>query len=216
MRHKYDTPAIVLSRTPLAEASALITLLTAEVGLVRARAQGVRKPGAKMAGALQTLVECDVLLLRGNQGWRLAGALHTTDWFSKLQESPARKRAGRIAHLMLRLVHEESSESSAVLYSIFLEFVSALSRISELCFVGASNASGASDASNANEANQESFADAAECLAALRILHALGVDAGTIPGESHSDFASDTLQEVIQNRPDILLRINRGIAASGL
>jgi recombinational DNA repair protein (RecF pathway) len=204
MRHKYATPAIVLSRTPLAEASALITLLTSEVGLVRARAQGVRKPGAKMAGALQTLVECDVLLLRGNQGWRLAGALHTTDWFSKLQESPARKRAGRIAHLMLRLVHEESSESSAVLYSIFLEFVSALSRISELCCAGAS------------EADHESFADAAECLAALRILHALGVDAGTIPGESHSDFASETLKEVIQNRPDILLRINRGIAASGL
>jgi hypothetical protein len=181
-----------------------------------------------MAGALQTLVECDVLLLRGNQGWRLAGALHTTDWFSKLEESPARKRAGRIAHLMLRLVHEESSESSAVLYSIFLEFVSALSRISELCFIGASDASSVSSvsgggdpsdangASNANEANQESFADATECLAALRILHALGVDAGTIPGESHSDFASDTLQEVIQNRPDILLRINRGIAASGL
>jgi hypothetical protein len=160
-----------------------------------------------MAGALQTLVECDVLLLRGNQGWRLAGALHTTDWFSKLEESPARKRAGRIAHLMLRLVHEESSESSAVLYSIFLEFVSALSRISELCLINASDAS---------ETHQESFADATECLAALRILHALGVDAGTIPGESHSDFASDTLQEVIQNRPDILLRINRGIAASGL
>jgi recombinational DNA repair protein (RecF pathway) len=64
MRHKYSTTAIVLSRTPLAEASALVTLLTADVGLIRARAQGVRKPGAKMASALQTLIESDVMLLR--------------------------------------------------------------------------------------------------------------------------------------------------------
>ncbi len=201
MRHKYATPAIVLSRIPIAEASALITLLTPEIGLVRARAQGVRKPGAKMAGALQTLVACDVQLLRGNHGWRLAGALHTTDWFSKLEESPARKRAGRIAHLLLRLVHEESSESSTILYEIFMEFVATLSRVSEL---------------SSSKEEEESFADAAECLAALRILHALGVDAGIIPGVAQTDFTKDVLLAVIKNRSDIILRINKGITASGL
>ena len=51
----------MLARTPLAEASASLLLLTEEFGLARARAQGVRKPGAKMAGALATLAESDVI-----------------------------------------------------------------------------------------------------------------------------------------------------------
>ena len=191
MRHKYATPAIVLSRTPLSEASSLVTLLTLDVGLVRARAQGVRKPGAKMASALQTFVESDVMLLRGKEGWRLAGALHTTDWFAKLSR-PARLRAGRIATLLLRLVHGESLESSATFYTIFLSFIASLPELSE------------------------EQADAAECLAALRILHALGVDAGTIPGGLTGEYESQHLEAITTDRADIVLRINRGISASGL
>ena len=198
MRHKYATPAIVLSRTPLSEASALITLLTTDVGLVRARAQGVRKPGAKMAGALQTFVESDVMLLRGKSGWMLAGALHTTDWFAKLSR-PARLRAGRIATLLLRLVHGESAEASTIFYTIFLELLHTLAQQSEL-----------------EDDKLEEESDAAECLAALRILHALGVDAGDIPGGLAGDYSPETLAEVISQRADYIARINKGIAASGL
>ncbi|KKW40597.1 MAG: repair protein RecO protein [Parcubacteria group bacterium GW2011_GWB1_55_9] len=54
MRHKYETRGIVLSRTPLGEANALITLLTPDLGFVHARAQGLRRPGAKLAAALAT------------------------------------------------------------------------------------------------------------------------------------------------------------------
>jgi recombinational DNA repair protein (RecF pathway) len=198
MRHKYATPAIVLSRSPLSEASSLITLLTSDVGLVRARAQGVRKPGAKMASALQTLVECDVMLLRGKEGWRLAGALHTNDWFAKLSR-PARLRAGRIASLLLRLVHGETADASSTFYTIFLQYLMALSELS----------------ATATESD-EAAADAAECLVALRILHALGVDAGSIPGELRGGYTAEILESVIENRPDFVLRINRGIAASGL
>jgi DNA repair protein RecO len=197
MRHKYASPAIVLSRTPLSEASALITLLTPEVGLVRARAQGVRKPGAKMASALQTFVECDVTLLRGKDGWRLAGALQTNNWFAKL-ERPARMRAGRIANLLLRLVHGDSSdrESNDQLFTLFREFLSALAE---------------TDATLG-----ETEQDAAECLAALRLLHVLGVDAGEIPGTVTGGYTPEFLETVAENRADLILRINRGISASGL
>jgi len=51
MRHKYETRGIVLSRSPLGEANAFVTLLTPELGLVRARAQGVRRSGAKLSAA---------------------------------------------------------------------------------------------------------------------------------------------------------------------
>ena len=208
MRHKYATPAIVLSRTPLSEASALITLLTTDVGLVRARAQGVRKPGAKMASALQTFVECDVMLLRGKVGWMLAGALHTTDWFAKLSR-PARLRAGRITTLLLRLVHGESAEASAIFYTIFLGLLHVLAQQSE-------HENNAFKEGEFDDNRLEEEADAAECLAALRILHALGVDAGEIPGGLAGDYSPETLASVITQRADYITRINKGIAASGL
>ena len=193
MRHKYATSAIVLARSPLSEASSLVTLLTSEVGLVRARAQGLRKPGAKMASALQTLIESDVLLLRGKEGWRLAGALRTHDWFRELSV-PARLRAGRIANLLLRLVSGESADP--ILYDIFIQFLGALSE----------------ESGDESEAAQ----DAMECLVALRILHAHGVDAGVVPGGLSGEYEPDLLRSISQNREEFIVRINRGITASGL
>ncbi len=187
MRHKYPTDAIVLSRTPLAEESALLTLLTREVGLVRARAQGVRKPGAKLAGALATFAESDVILVAGKEGWRVSGALLQENWFQKLPRA-ARVRAARISTLLLRLVHGESPD--ATLFDTFKAFLSALADF------------------------PESMHDPAECLAALRLLSALGLDAGEIPEEGL--FTSESLLSVADNRSVFITRVNRGIAASGL
>src|SRR3989344_8412979 len=54
MRHKYQTTALVLARSPRGEMSATVALLTADLGLIRARVQGVRRPGALLAAAPTT------------------------------------------------------------------------------------------------------------------------------------------------------------------
>jgi len=182
MRHKYVTSAIVLQRTPISEAASLVTLITSDLGLIRARAEGLRKPGAKLSSALQTLAACEVTLVRGKEGWRLSGALLEENWFSRFSRSE-RLRAGRIAGLILQLVHGEARDS---LHAIFSEFLAALP--------------------SRTEAEQ----DTVECLAALRILAALGLDTGTIP-------AAVPMQPLsVDERRAIVTRINRGIAASGL
>jgi DNA repair protein RecO len=188
MRPRYGTEALVLARSPLAEASALLYLLTNEFGLVKARAQGIRKPGAKLAGALQTLSESDVLLVKGKEGWRLSGAVLARNRFGELTPS-ARLRAGRIARLLLRLVHGETNDSA--LYDVLKQFLDALPGLDE------------------NEA------DAAECLAALYLLRTLGLDAGVIPGEEYP-YGPVAIQEAITSRRALILRINHGITASGL
>lgn len=188
MRPKYQAEAIVLARSPLGEASALLYLLTHEFGLVKARAQGVRKPGAKLAGALQTLYEADTILVRGKDGWRLSGATLAKNWFETLSPG-ARSRAGRIARLMLRMMHGESNDPAH--YYIFRGFLEALPLLSE------------------------EEAEAAECLAALRMLRVLGLDAGDIPGED--DIYDSSCLVVIQERKrEFIMRVNRGIEASGL
>lgn len=154
MRPNYGTESIVLHRAPLGEASALVYLLTSEFGLIKARAQGIRKPGAKLSPALQTLTELDAMLVRGKEYWRLSGALLVQNHFPNL--SPLeRKRAGRVTRLLLRLVHGETKDAE-----LFYDFRSFLINL-------------------ARARGEE--AEAAECLAALQILRTLGLHAGEIP-----------------------------------
>lgn len=156
MRHKYATRAIVLARTPIAESALLVTLLTEELGLVRARAEGLRKPGAKLAHALQTFDACEVTLVRGKEGWRLSGALLEEHWFARLDAS-ARSRAGRVNGLLLRLVQGEGGDLA--LFPLFVGFLKSLPGLAE------------------------DVQDTAEVYAALRLLALLGLDAGTLPSE---------------------------------
>lgn len=189
MRHKYETRSIVLSRTSLGETNAFVTLLTPELGLVRARAQGVRKSGAKLAAALTTYAESDVVLVRGREGWRLAGAVLEENWFKQLQNAAARRRAARVSGLLLRLVTGEAYDPS--LFGMLRGFLGALSELPEHTH------------------------EAAEMLVAIRMLAALGLDVGSIPG-SVSEFTIPVLAKVTEDRVNYVARINRGIDASGL
>ena len=155
MRHKYETRAIVLSRSPVGEASTFIVLLTDELGLVRALSQGVRKSGAKLAHSLSTFSESEVVLVRGKDGWRLSGAVLSENWFVKLGRAETRTRAGRICNLLLRLVAGEASDQK--LFPIIRGFFYALSTL------------------------HEDLHESAEILAVLRILAVLGFDAGEVP-----------------------------------
>lgn len=186
MRHRYDARGIVVSRSPLGEANALLTVLAPELGLVRARAQGVRRHGAKLAPALATFAESDLILVRGKEGWRIAGAVLGENWFRRLPED-AHDRASRIAGLLVRFSPGEASDNA--LFSIFKGFLEALAGL------------------------PDDLQDAAEILAAIRILAALGLDAGPLPDGA---FAVSALEEVGRDRPAYVARINRGIAASDL
>lgn len=189
MRHKYETRGIVLARTPLGEANAFVTLLTPELGLVRVRAQGIRKPGAKLAPALATFTESELVLVRGREGWRLAGAVLGENWFKKLGNADARRSAARVSGLLLRLVAGEAQDIG--LFPVMKGFFDALTTLPEDAY------------------------ESAEVLAALRVLAALGLDAGAIPGES-PEFSPVILAEIAKGRAGYIARINHGIVASGL
>jgi DNA repair protein RecO len=188
MRYKYETRGIVLSRMPSGEANTFVTIITSELGLVRARAQSVRRSGAKLAAALATFAESSLVLVRGKEDWRIAGAVLEENWFMPMGHS-ARLSASRVSGLLLRLVASEAHDPE--LFPLIAGFFNALSKIPE----------------DAHEA--------AEALAVLRMLSALGFDAGEIPG-ALSEFTPTALAEAGSARADYVARINRGIAASGL
>jgi len=189
MRHKYETRGIVLSRTPVGEANALIAVLTPEVGLVRARAQGVRRSGAKLSAALATFAESDLVLVRGKEWWRISGAVLHENWFLRMTEEAVRERAGRVVGLLLRLVAGEAQDPA--LFSIIAGYFKALIEF------------------------PEERHDAIEILAVLRLLTVLGLDTGGLPKDAEL-FTITTFDLITKNRPTYLARINQGIVASGL
>jgi DNA repair protein RecO len=188
MRHKYSTRALVLARTPSGEESITASLLTEDFGLIRARSQGARKGSAKMSAGLQTLSASDVTLLRGKEVWRMAGAVLETNWARELSGA-ARKRAARVMELADRLIRGEHSDPE--LFLILSAFLRALPE------------------------RGEEEQDAAEMLAVLRMLHALGVDAGDTYGEA-DDYGALALAQALADRTALITRINHGISESGL
>ena len=61
----YKTEAVVLKQTPLGEADRILTLLTPELGKVRAVAKGVRRTKSRLAGHLELLSHASVSLTMG-------------------------------------------------------------------------------------------------------------------------------------------------------
>ncbi|MFH1178715.1 MAG: recombination protein O N-terminal domain-containing protein [bacterium] len=189
MRHKYETRGIVLSRTTSGEANAFVTILTADIGLVRARAQGVRRPGAKLSAALATFTESELTLVRGRESWRVTGAVLKENWFMRMNDSSSRVIAARVSGLLLRLVAGEVHDHK--LFPIIVDFFKALAEL------------------------PKNVHNATEILVILRILAVLGLDSGEIPNNA-SAFALELLSEIIKNRKKYITRINQGIEASGL
>ncbi len=64
----------MLAAWPLREADRTYTILTRDLGLVRASATGVRKEGSKLRGALEPLVLSEISLVRGKEYWRITSA----------------------------------------------------------------------------------------------------------------------------------------------
>jgi DNA repair protein RecO (recombination protein O) len=189
MRHKYETVGIVLSRSIVGEASSFVTILTPDLGLVRALAQSLRKPGAKLASSLATLTESSVVLVRGKDGWRVTGAVLEENWFARLPSVASREMLSRVSGLLLRLVAGEEQDSE--LFPIMKGFLDALATL------------------------PEDMHEAAEILVVLRLLASLGLETGEIPGDT-STFDRALLASILEDRMKYVARINNGIAASGL
>lgn len=120
--HLYHTEGIVLGAKDTGESNRVYFILTRDLGLVGAVAQGVRELKSKLRGHLTLGCRARMTFVRGRDVWRLTSA-------EEMGRIPAgdrtRLHAGlRMAELVRRLVHGE--ERDAELYDEMgaaLEFV---------------------------------------------------------------------------------------------
>ncbi|MBI2086833.1 MAG: recombination protein O N-terminal domain-containing protein [Candidatus Zambryskibacteria bacterium] len=99
--HIYTTRGIILSSRPIGEADRIYSVLTRDLGLVRARAAGVRKNISKLRGVLEPFVLSRISLVRGKDYWRVTSA-------ECLRAIPAAAGIARPLALLEKLVQGEA------------------------------------------------------------------------------------------------------------
>jgi DNA repair protein RecO len=190
MYQKYHTDALVLGSREIGESDKMLALYTRDFGLVRARGRGIRSTNSKMRYALQDYSLADVSLVKGKQGWRLAGATALSCTHGDIK---GRMAFARIANLVSRFVSGEEAHSA--LFKILCEARSALTQ--RAC---------------------EAWATV-ELVCVARVLYVLGYISNEALKSAlltHTAYEDEHLREAEILRDELLSSINRAITETHL
>lgn len=121
MYHIHTTEGIILKRFK-EDYNASFLIFTKDFGLIRAKAQGVRKVESKLKPALQEYCLSEISFVKGKTGFRIVGAQSLYSFFdSQFLESS--QTIALICNTILRFVHyeEKNSEIYGILEKGFKE-----------------------------------------------------------------------------------------------
>lgn len=151
--HVYTTDAYVLESSPSGEADRTYSLLTRDLGVLRAVAKGVRHQRSKLKASLQEYSRSRISLVRGKDIWRVTNAAAAGSVYGSLRESKKALRAtASIFALVRRLSGTDQPEEAARLFEVVDEVL--------VCFAE-------------NELAEDVVANA-ELVAVMKVMRALG------------------------------------------
>lgn len=195
MHHIYHTHALILGSRNRGEANRVFTLLTREMGLVHAVAQGVRLSKSKLRFALTDFAYAKIDLVRGRETWRVTSATPLTSFPALRHSLDGLRLFASISKLLRRLIRGEAEYHEA----IFDDVVSAYQFLEE-------------------RGDEKTHYDVVELVLVLRILKHLGYI-------SDSEFAREYTQPVFDfggidsarfEKKTIIFEINRALRESHL
>ena len=103
----YTTDAIVCGSWERGEHDRYLLLFTRDVGMVVARAAGVRGVRSKLRYALQDFSQVRISLVRGKQSWRVTGVEPDENLYFAAPSREGRAAMLRGIRLLRRLIHGE-------------------------------------------------------------------------------------------------------------
>lgn len=124
--HIYQTKAFVIDSVDVGEANKLLTLFTADLGLLFVSAQGVRVMKSKLRPSIQDLSFSKVALVRGREYWRLTSAEKLISLYDKRVPLRIRQFMASTLQFVKRLTageskHEELFEMLSKLFTFCFE-----------------------------------------------------------------------------------------------
>jgi DNA repair protein RecO (recombination protein O) len=108
----YKTEAVVLKQSPLGEADRILTLITPDVGKVRAVAKGIRRIKSRQGGNLELLNQVDVSLAEGRNLDVVSESVLVRSFRSVKEDLALVSRAMYLAELIDAFSYEKSSSYS--------------------------------------------------------------------------------------------------------
>ena len=121
--------AIILKKKEVGETDRLYTLYTDTLGKIQLVAKGVRKPEAKLAGQLETLMQGLVIVVKGRGAGKIAGAVAEKNFLHLRNDLDILKRVLQSVSIFERLVGWE--EKDVLLFDLlgrYLTLVDTLAR----------------------------------------------------------------------------------------
>ena len=194
MHHIYHTNALILGSRNRGEANRMIILLTRELGLIHAVAQGVRLGKSKLRYALTDYAYAKVDLVRGREVWRITSATPVTSFPGLRKNSSGVRMLVQISKLLNRLIRGESEFQEVLFDDVYAayEFLDKEERTPEIY-------------------------EAVELSLVLRLLKTLGyVSDGTLFGRVSAPFDPHTIDTTRLEKRQILIEINRALKESHL
>ena len=193
MHDVISTRGIVLGKRTAGEANILLSLLTEDLGVVRASARSARLERSKLRYGLETLTFGRFSLVRGKHEWKMTGTHDLSRPFLRAGTAQ-RKTAGRIGRLLLRLIQGE--EPVRDLFAVISEGLSYI----------------------AQEVDPDHL-PYIEAVLVLRILAQLGYVQGGKGLDVFLDtntFSEPLIEEAKKSRPSLIRTINASLAETGL
>lgn len=191
--HIYTTSGIVLKKSHFNEANALFYILTEDLGLIIASAQGVRLQSSKLKSSLQEFSSVTLSCVKGKSGWRITNSIARENFFF---DKPiyVQKFITNLSRVLIRMMPGEENNQN-----IFYLVESAFSWLK-----------------NVSKENIDSF----EILCNLRVLHNLGyVDRNPnteVFLDSLYKWDEFLLDKVLKDKNALLSYINKGLKESHL
>ena len=188
MYHIHHTEGIILSSKNYGEAGKYYSLLTRDLGLINASAQGVRKISSKLRFVLQDFSYIKVDLVRGKDFWRLTSASKTCKLDELSKNTISFEIFANVARLLKRMLPGELP--NAYLFNDLLD---------GLVFL--------------EKSKIQSEAENIEVIIVLRILNNLGYIGNNemLKNITKSPYEDDLIFEASRSRTKILLEINKAI-----
>ena len=188
MYHIHHTEGIILSSKNYGEAGKYYSLLTRDLGLINASAQGVRKISSKLRFVLQDFSYIKVDLVHGKDFWRLTSASKTCKLDELSKNTISFEIFANVARLLKRMLPGELP--NAYLFNDLLD---------GLVFL--------------EKSKIQSEAENIEVIIVLRILNNLGYIGNNemLKNITKSPYEDDLIFEASRSRTKILLEINKAI-----
>ena len=180
--HIYQTKAFIIDSIDVGEANKLLTVFTADLGLLYVSAQGVRIMKSKLRQSIQDLSYLKIALVRGKEYWRLTSAEKLISLYDKRVALDVRKVIAQSLHFVKRLTAGESKHQ---------ELFDMLSKLFTFCFENSKQLTQYNNQKdNTDRQNQHPLntIGALKLIIDFRILESLGY------GSNDSDF--DVIRDI--------------------